>query len=146
MFLVVRYCTDPMHNLFLGSGKHMLQLWIENGLLTFSNFKQIQQCIDSFVVPSDVGRIPRKIKTVFSGFTADQFKNWIITFSIPALFRLLPRQHLECWIHFVLACRILWKHSLSVDDISLVDATLLSEYSKFMERRQSLQICTCMHT
>ena len=118
--------VDPMHNLFLGSGKHMLQLWIENGLLTSSNFKQIQQCVDSFVVPSDVGRIPRKIETGFSGFTADQFKNWIITFSIPALFGLLPRQHLECWRHFVLACRILCKHSLSVDDISLVDATLLA--------------------
>ena len=33
--------VDPMHNLFLGSGKHMLQLWIENGLLPSSNFKPV---------------------------------------------------------------------------------------------------------
>lgn len=82
--------VDPMHNLFLGSGKHMLQLWIQNFLLSSSHFKQIQQCIDDFIVPSDVGRIPRKIETGFSGFTADQFKKWIVIFSIPALFGVPP--------------------------------------------------------
>ena len=74
---------DPMHNLFLGSGKHMLNIWFERNLLSPSQFQQIQECVDSFTVPSDMGRIPRKIETGFSNFTADQF------FSIPALFGIL---------------------------------------------------------
>ena len=117
--------VDPMHNLFLGSGKHMLNIWLEHNILSPSQFQQIQECVDSFAVPSDMGRIPRKIKTGFSSFTADQFKNWITVFSIPALYAILPSQHLECWRHFVLACRILCKHSLSMDDISLFDALLM---------------------
>ena len=62
--------------------------------------------MDSFVVPPDVGRIPSKILTGFSSFTADQFKNWFILFSIP-LFGILTGEHMACWHDFVLACRIL---------------------------------------
>ena len=48
-------------------------------------------------------------------FTADQFKNWILYFSIPVLYGILPHEQLECWQIFVLACRILCKHQLSLD-------------------------------
>lgn len=125
---------DPMHNLFLGSGKHMLNIWLQNNLLSPSQFQQVQECVDRFVVPTDVCRIPHRILTGFSGFTADQFKNWITNFSIPALFQILTGEHLECWRHFVLACRILCKHSLSFDDISLADALLM----RFCRRVQHL--------
>ena len=125
---------DPMHNLFLGTGKRMLNIWLESSLLSSSQFRQTQECVDSFIMPSDVGRIPRKIETGFSSFTADQFKNWITIFSIPALFQILTGEHLECWRHFVLACRILCKHSLSMDDISLADALLM----RFCRRVQHL--------
>ena len=77
--------VDPMHNVFLGSGKHMLCLWKIKELVTEQYYSLIQNHITSFVVPSDVGRIPRKIETGFSGFTADQYKNWITIFSVPAL-------------------------------------------------------------
>ena len=77
---------DPMHNIFLGTGKHMLSIWLEHRLLSPSQFQQIQECVDSFVVPSDMGRIPRKIETGFSSFTADQLKNWITVFFHPSTF------------------------------------------------------------
>lgn len=69
--------VDPMHSVFLGRGKHMLHLWKDGDLVTDQHYSLIQNHISSFVVPSDVGRIPRKIETGFSGFTADQYKNWI---------------------------------------------------------------------
>lgn len=69
--------VDPMHNVFSGSGKHMLHLWKDGDLVTDQHYSLIQNHISSFVVPSDVGRIPRKIETGFSGFIADQYKNWI---------------------------------------------------------------------
>ena len=123
---------DPMHNLFLGIGKHMIRIWIKNGLLDSSKFEQIQQFVDSTTVPCDVGRIPRKIATGFSGFKADQYKVWIMIYSIPVLFGHLPTEHLECWRHFVLACRILCQHSLSSVQINLLDA-LLMQFCKRVE-------------
>ena len=88
--------VDPMHNLFLGSGKHMIKLWLNTGLMTTHHFSEIQEFVDNFIVPTDIGRIPRKIETGFSGFTADQFKNWITIYSIPVLYNILPRLHLDC--------------------------------------------------
>ena len=95
------------------------------GILDGRKYDKIQQSVDGIVVPSDVGRIPRKIETGFSGFKADQFKIWILLYSIPALFEVLPKEHLECWRHYVLACRILCKQQLTLFDIDLADALLL---------------------
>ena len=70
---------DPMHNLFLGSAKHVLkQIWVDKGIISREHFDGIQKKMDSVKSPSDIGRIPRKIETGFAGFTADQFKNWTI--------------------------------------------------------------------
>lgn len=85
-------------------------------------------------VPSDIGRIPYKIATGFSSFTADQFKNWITLYSVPALHSILPKPHLDCWRFFVLACRILCKRKLTRIEISLFDALLI----KFCKRVQDI--------
>ena len=116
---------DPMHNLFLGTAKHMLHLWFRKELISVAQYQCIQDNVNRMVVPSDIGRIPRKIASSFSGFTADQFKNWTTIYSIPALYGILPSEHLQCWRHFVLACRILCKQSLSIADTRLADALLL---------------------
>ena len=125
---------DPMHNLFLGTGKHMLQFWLDNKTIRRSQYSLVQASVDSMVVPSDVGRIPHKIVSGFSSFTADQFKNWIMYFSIPALYGIIPLEQLECWRQFVLACRILCKCQLSSEDIALSDALLL----QFCRRSQHI--------
>lgn len=124
---------DPMHNLFLGSAKHMINIWIKNELIDSSKFDIIQRYVDNMIVPSDVGRIPRKIEHGFSGFKADQFKSWTILYSIPALFDILPSQHLECWRHFVLACRILCKQSITTTELIIAD-TLLIQFCSRVER------------
>ena len=121
---------DPMHNMFLGTAKHQLSIWRECSLLSRDDFKEIQNFVDSVYVPSDIGRIPRKIESGFAGFTADQFKNLVGIYSIPALYGILPPQHFECWRHFVLASRILCKQNLTKQDIILMDALLLQFCNK----------------
>ena len=64
---------DPMHNLLLGSAKHIMNLWVNNDIITRTDFDKIQDIVDSFVVPNDVGRIPYRIGSGFSGFKADQW-------------------------------------------------------------------------
>ena len=99
--------VDPMHNLFLGTAKHVLKnIWLDCGIICFNDLAVIQGRIDSCVVPPDIGRIPHKIQSGFSSFTADQYKNWVIYFSIITLQGIITGARLECWRHFVLACRI----------------------------------------
>ena len=122
---------DPMHNLFLGTAKYVMKnLWIKENILTQQKFSEMQELLNKFHVPSDVGRITRKIETGFSGFTADQFKNWVMLYSIPVLFDRIDVTHLECWRRFVLACRLLCQKSLSTSDLQFADALLMQFCSK----------------
>ena len=136
---------DPMHNLFFGSGKKMMNVWLDSEVITSSHLSQIQQVVDGFVAPIDIGRIPSKFETGFSGITADQLKTWITLFLIPALYNILPEPDLECWRHFVLACRILCKHTISLDDIQLADALLLAFCHKVQDFYGKQKITPNMH-
>ena len=90
-----------------------------------SMLKPIQGLIDCFCTPAEVGRIPRKIETGFSNFTADRYKDWVTLYSVPCLQYFLDNEQLECWRHFVLACRILCKQVLTTTDIVLADSLLI---------------------
>lgn len=111
----------------------MLHLWIEHDLLSSSQFQQIQACVDSMVVPSDVGRTPRKIHTGFYGYTAESIAE--LSSFLSFIIGILPRQYLVCWQYLVLACRILCKHCLSMNDISLADVLLMQfvQYTRYVE-------------
>lgn len=138
----VMLTIDPMHNLFLGLAKHHLKrIWMSMGLLDDSKFGRIQDRIDNIVVTPDIGRIPCKIKSGFSAFTAEQFKNWVNHFSIIVLRDLLPSDHLECWRHLVLACRIICLKTLTPDQVKLADALLL-QYCKRVERMYGGDVTT----
>ena len=80
-FNAPRMCViDPMHNLLLGTSKMMVELWKSSNILSPVDFELIQSKVNSFVCPSEVGRIPSKISSSFAGFTAEQWKNWTIYF------------------------------------------------------------------
>lgn len=139
----VRMCIiDPMHNLYLGSTKHILKrVWLEQDKLTSREFSAIQHTVDSVVVPVSVGRIPYKIFSSFSSFTADQFKNWTNIFSLFALRDRLCTEDLECWRHFVLASRLLTQVQLSSSDLQLADAFLL-QFCRRVERMYGASVIT----
>ena len=82
--------VDPMHNILLRTTKLMITIWKEKGLLSTQDFGTIQTQVDRFITPPDVGRIPLKIGSGFSSFTADQFKNWALIYSIDVLKPILP--------------------------------------------------------
>ena len=61
-FNAVRFTVvDVMHNLFLGTGKRMFQLWVQNDILSKHNLAVLEKRISSFHVPSYVGRLPAQI-------------------------------------------------------------------------------------
>ena len=126
--------VDPMHNLFLGSAKYFTQkILLGTGTLTKDNVCTINGRIKRIKVPLDMGRLPSCIDSG-STFTAEQWMNWTLYFSIYCLHGLLTVQQLECWRAFVLACRRLCKHTISNDDITVADLLLL----QFVKRVKNL--------
>lgn len=113
---------DPMHNLFLGTSKTIMKkIWMERDILSKEKLQVIQCRVDSLNVPSDMGRIPRKVASNFSGFTAEQLKNWVIVYSMFALRGLLPQADYSCWQAFVLACYLICRRQINKIDIHKAD-------------------------
>ena len=130
----VRMCViDPMHNLLLGTARHMISVWKELKILKASDFDNIQARVDAFVAPDDVGRIPTKISTSFSGFTAEQWRNWTLIFSSYSLKEFLPYQHYQCWHLFVKACYMFCRRSIKLEDVDLGDKFILEFCQKFVQ-------------
>ena len=114
---------DPMHNLFLGSAKYVVKsILIGKGFLTAANLDLIHERMKRIRLHMDIGRLPVRLDSGTT-FTAEQWMNWTIYYSILCLRGLLPSEHMECWRHFVFACRRL---ELSTDDVTIADCLLLN--------------------
>ena len=133
-----------MHNLFLGTAKYVFKLWADN-IFSKKQLKEITQKIDELNRATSIGRIPRKIGTNYGNYTAEEWKNWTLTFSMYALYGILPVNHLRIWERFVLACRILCQPVISKQEILKADA-LLVNFCTGMEKLYGKQFLTCnMH-
>ena len=99
-------------------------------MILASQFSLIQDRVDRIRVPSGIGRIPTKIESGFAAFTADQFKNWVLYYSLLALRGILQNSDIECWKHFVLACRLLCSKQITKENLQLASILLL----KFCQR------------
>ena len=84
-------------------------------------FKTLEERIHSFVVGAGIGRLPHRIASNYSGYTASQWKNWTLIYSMFCLKGLIPDNHLRCWQTFVLACQYLCSHVMSKTDIFKAD-------------------------
>ena len=117
---------DPMHNLYLGTAKYFFKnILLLKGYIAETHLSLIQEQIDSFVVPPGIDKIRIKVTSGFSQLTADQWKNWVIYFSLIALRDIVSKDVLEIWRFFVFACRTLCAKTISLDNIKLADAFFL---------------------
>ena len=132
---------DMMHNLFLGTSKHMLNLWKELNILDTKHFQLIQTKIQTLNVPQDIGRIPYKIESGMAGMTADQWKNWTCVYSLYVLEGVIPQRDLHCWWLFVQACLLLCQQRITPEDIKRGDHFLL-EFCKQHEELYGPNHCT----
>ena len=136
-FDVVRMLIiDPMHNLYLGTAKHIFcKIWVNRSIIDNTSLKVINERILLLVIPPEVrfNRLPAYMDHA-SSLTAEQWMIWVNYYSLYCLHNIIPSQHLECWRLFVLASRLFCKSCLSDDDIKLADGLLL----RFCKEFQSL--------
>ena len=108
-----------MHNLFLGTAKHCLELWVKKDIITRKDFLKMEEQMLHLHAPHSAGRLPLKIGSGFAGFTADQWRNWTIGYSPIVLRQVLPREHLQYWLLFVKGCSILCSRCLLKEHVEL---------------------------
>lgn len=107
-FDAITFCViDPMHNLFLGTAKKVFKLWVERDILSKKKLEKVESRLEEVNSFTDIGRIPTHISGNYGVFSAAEWKNWTVTFSLYALCGILPEEDYRCWEQFVIACRIL---------------------------------------
>lgn len=129
---------DSMHNLFLGTGKHIFSLWVERSVLTKPSLNEIDAKAKLFCVPAGIGRLPSSISSCYGAFTASQWKNWITLYSPVLLKEFVPREHFRCWLLFVRACSLLCCNCIRRSDILSADMFL----EQFCRQCELLNDCT----
>ena len=122
---------DPMHNLFLGTAKHCMELWTRNNIISKQDIEVIEERMSHLLAPHSIGRLPLKIDSGFSWFSADQWKNWTLCYSPIALRGIIPRMYLQYWLLFVKACSLLCNRYLKKENVTLADHYLCLFCQKF---------------
>ena len=138
--IIRHHVVDPMHCIFLGIAKHAFKTWKDQEIIP-RNFEILQEKVDSIDPPPKVGRIPRKITSGFSTLTADEWKNWILVYSVYALHGVLPENHYKAWVIFVESCRLF---TLPIINHSQIERAhnLLVNYCKMFESLYGPENCS----
>lgn len=139
--------VDPMHNLFLGTGKHMLEVWLRHPSTAMikGNIATIEDIVSKFIIPEGIGRLPKNISAHFGGFTADQWRNWITIYSAISLWNILPKEHWDCWILFVKAVKMISCRTIKLSHLIEADSLLLAFCLKFQELYGEKECTINMH-
>lgn len=77
-------------------------------------------------------------------FTAQEWKNWTVIYSIHVLSGILPSNHLKVWIHFVEACKILCQPVIK-KEVLQADECLLQFCKAFQTIFGKLVVTPNMH-
>ncbi|KAG1607351.1 hypothetical protein G6F46_012360 [Rhizopus delemar] len=130
-FDVVRLTTvDPMHNLFLGTPKRMVEVWVDHWLLTTSDFKAMADESASIIIPSQYCKISKgKIESTFSNMKADEWRTWCVVLSPFLLKQRLIGEHFINWIRYVEAVRLVTGPLITTDEIQTAHS-LFKEFGK----------------
>ena len=124
--------VDPMHNLVLGSAKTFVKFWVQNSSAP-GDLTSIQKKVDSFCTPSGLGRLPCKVENGFANFKAEQWKNWILIYSIVCFKSMLSASQYSMWLVFVQACSLLCSGAITFDGIILSDRLINENCCLFQE-------------
>ena len=135
------HVIDPMHNLLLGTPKHMMHIWTQNDIISKAQFDTISKTAAKINVPRCAGRIPSKIASSFSGFPADQWRNWTTVYSAVCLKGILPQNEFICWLLYVRACTILISHSILKQSVITADEYLV-KFCKMFKTLFGTEHCT----
>ncbi|OAD65496.1 hypothetical protein PHYBLDRAFT_176088 [Phycomyces blakesleeanus NRRL 1555(-)] len=136
---------DPMHNLFLGTSKRLMDWWIDEKTIGPEEFASMEKIAETMVLPRDYTTLTTKIGKGFSYMKADKWKSWVLVYSPVLLHGILPPLQFKNWMYFVDACQYYVKPSITFDEITTAHS-LLEKFCNACNVDYTATILTCnMH-
>ena len=126
------HVVDPMHNLLLGTAKHVFKVWLEKGILTTDKVNEIDKLMNAIGTVSEMGRATKSM-SYFKSMKAEEWQHWVLVYSLYCLKDLLPRNHYNLWQVFVRACKLLISTSITSQDVRIAHDLLALFCTKFQQ-------------
>ena len=101
----------------------------------------------TITLPANIGRLPNKIATGegFSGFTADQWKTFILIYAIPLMWNLLAKPDQKILGNFVRACSLLVGRIINYNALNEAHERLLKVVTLIEENYSPKRITPNLH-
>lgn len=145
---------DIMHGIFLGLTKLLLRLWFDpllaNELYSLSGMLHVIDArLTNMRPPSFVQRMPRAIKTHLSLWKAQEYKLWLIYYSVPILLGIMNERYFNHHLQLLSAIYLLSQDSISFHQVEVAKNHLHLYVSKFAElygvRNMSMNVHQLLH-
>ena len=149
--LVNCFPVDYMHCVLLGVTRQMFALWFEPGDEPYTirrSLKEVDDDLCKIQPPDDVSRLPRSL-TSFRKWTATEWRNWLLYYSVPLLRGILPDRYLRHWTLLTSAVFQLLNERISlnmVDDAEMKLGEFVSDIARLYGPEQmSYNVHTLLH-
>lgn len=109
---------DYMHSVLLGVTKMLLSLWFDSQYSTDLWYcgKRIEEADSKLLQikpPINISRLPRSIQSHRNYWKASEYRAWLLFYSIPVMFNILPMEYLAHHMLLVEAIYVLLNSSIS---------------------------------
>ena len=135
--IVDNFLIDPMHNLFLGLVEDLGNAIIERDdrFIDCNGQDVFQKRMNNMCLPYDVGRLPRAMLSKMSGrgITAQQWKNFIITFARVCLWKQVSKDAFKLVRCLAEACEVVLRDPMNENDITFLER-LLKDHHRLYAR------------
>ena len=137
---------DYMHNVLEGVVKRMLHCWFDSQnhaehYYIGRSVKQVDKLLLNQRPPIEFSRAPRSIELHLKYWKANEFRAWLLFYSVPLLVGVLPPLFLHHYSLLVCAVHILLQNELTVNKIMAADE-LLSDFCDLLPELYGAQNCT----
>ena len=127
--IVKSFPVDYMHCVLLGVTRQFHSLWFDStSSHEVFSIRKCQQEVDSELEkirpPSDLSRLPRASRATASRWTATEWRNWLLYYSLPLLSGRLPSRLLKHWSLLVAAVFALLSNRVSEASVCLAEKQL----------------------
>ena len=123
-FNIIRgIAIDYMHGTLLGVVKMLVNLWLdkqhhEEPCYIGKWARELEKRYTSIKPPSCISRLPRSFVGNFGHLKASELRSFLLFYSLPCLYGLLPDSYFQHYLLLVEAIYILLKHSISMNELT----------------------------
>ena len=84
-------------------------------------------------LPTDLGRIPHSMSSGYKRTRGDDWKTWLLVYSLCCLKGIITNSYYNMWTTFVLACKLITKRQIEVNNFEKAHDLFILYANKFVE-------------